>query len=214
MYPVLNYTALGDSITAGVGAYVSSDFTKHYARMLQNYYRTSVKRKVNAKRRTTSSELQQMLQSPPIQRDISHADLITITIGGNDLLQANRGFERTRDSAILENAVKQYEQHMKMIIATIESTKGYTQSPYLIQLIGLYNPYPEIPYSAYWIHQFNQVLHSMSSQHIQYVDLQSIFSYYGKDVLFLNHIHPNARGHYLIAQQLMDSFIKWQKTLS
>lgn len=211
MCPVLNYTALGDSITAGVGAYVRSNFTKHYAKMLQIHTRSPVHRKVNAKRGATSGELHHMLQSPSYQKNILSAHLITITIGGNDLLQANRAFEKTRDPAILEKAVNQYEQHMRMIVETIERLKGAPQTPYLIQLIGLYNPFPEIPYSAYWIQQFNQTLHSMSSQHIQYVDLQSIYGNYGKDVLFMNHIHPNARGHYLIAQQLMDSLIDWQK---
>jgi lysophospholipase L1-like esterase len=213
MYPVINYVALGDSITAGVGAYIRSNFTQHYANMLQNHTRASVNRKVNAKRGITSGELQSMLRDPSVQRDLSHVDLVTITIGGNDLLQANRLFGKTKDPAILEKAVKQYEENMRTIVATIERTKAHSQSPYLIQLIGLYNPFPEIPYSDYWIHQLNQNLHSMTSQHIQYVDLESIFYYYGKDALFLSRIHPNAKGHYFIAQQLMDSYVTWQKTL-
>ncbi|MFA9557590.1 GDSL-type esterase/lipase family protein [Evansella sp. AB-rgal1] len=200
------YTALGDSLTAGISGLFKKGFVQKYASLLENHLQRPVIPHIFAKPRITSSYLLNMMRTnPEIYRSIYHSSVITITIGGNDLLQANRAYNKTKDFRVFEKAYYTYYENITKIIQLIQSIKKQSNdSEYVIQFIGVYNPFPNLPYGDHWVHQFNSLLASFSNENIIYVDVHSPFSQYGKKVLSLG-IHPNGKGYEVMANQLFQS---------
>ena len=77
-----SYVALGDSITTGYGLDEAQSFAEQIAEQ-EGYTLTNL-----AKDGATSSMLLTSLSDSEVSSAIASADLITITIGGNDLMNA------------------------------------------------------------------------------------------------------------------------------
>lgn len=83
----ITYTALGDSISVGIGA---TDNNGHVALLRDHFLRTHGA--VNFLDRSTSGQTSSALRTalmtdPMVAGDVIQADVITISIGGNDFLQ-------------------------------------------------------------------------------------------------------------------------------
>ncbi|ADU29617.1 GDSL-type esterase/lipase family protein [Evansella cellulosilytica] len=203
----INYTALGDSLTVGAGSLTKAGFVEQYSTLLQYNFRLPVRTQTFAKRGIPSATLLHMIYSTPqIRQSIFHADIITISIGGNDLLQANKKFKKVNNQIVFQEAYDIYQKNIQAIVQEIKKIKATSNKKYTIQFIGLYNPLPQLHYSNYWVQAFNQFLHSLQSEHVKYVDLYYNFRQQGKSVLQFG-IHPNGRGHSIIANSLVYSII-------
>ncbi|MBU9714136.1 SGNH/GDSL hydrolase family protein [Evansella tamaricis] len=213
MYHWLYYTALGDSISAGVGTYLRSGFVGSYKQKLEQHLRVPVQAQTYAKPKITSSQLVYFLRDPRVRLDIAKSHIITINIGGNDLIQANKQFKRQQDPRIFEQAINTLKQNIQIIIDEIGSIKksSHFTTPYLIQVIGLYNPYPKLTYSEYWITAINNTLSEMTQtkENTVFVDIHSIFQFNGKGILSFGGIHPNGKGHDIIAHELLTSYLNY-----
>jgi lysophospholipase L1-like esterase len=202
----ITYTAIGDSLTEGIGAYFSTGFVRRYAYMTEITLNTPVKTNIFSKNRLTSTELLETLKKEYVRRGIEQANIITISIGGNDLLQAYRAYSKSNDIRFIQNALHLMYGNFRKIIAEINTIKSNSPViPYFIRIIGLYNPYPHLPYSDYWIQQFNHTLDSFTSSGIQFVNIYPIFHLHGKKLLSFGGIHPNGNGYQLIAEQVAKS---------
>ncbi|MFA1822301.1 GDSL-type esterase/lipase family protein [Virgibacillus oceani] len=201
----LTYTALGDSLSAGVGSAFSSGYVQKYAQILERLYHTSIQLHVHAKPKITTTDFLQFLSNPLVRHDIAASNFITISIGSNDLLQANRAYMKQKDPWILEEAYIHFRQNMHNIIHELIHIHSHTNhSTYIIQVLGLYNPYPQLPHSDPWIQKFNTVLSRFNSHTVRYVDLYAAFAYHGKKVLSFG-IHPNGKGYQLMAERLKET---------
>lgn len=83
----ITYTALGDSISVGIGA---TDNAGHVAMLHDHFLRTYGA--VDFRDRSTSGQtsralLTALMTDPFVAGDVTQADVITISIGGNDFLQ-------------------------------------------------------------------------------------------------------------------------------
>lgn len=198
------YTALGDSLTAGTIPFLKNNFVKPYSKLLQEYYRQNIQVITFGKPRLQSFELLNMLKNPHVYYALANSNLITITIGGNDLLQANKRYLQTFNKIEFKHALSLFSNNMNETIYQINKIKSYhsSQASYLIQLIGLYNPYPQLKHSNSWIYDYNQLLQSFAKNNIIYVDIYDDFQNRGTSTL-LTGIHPNKKGHELIAHKLI-----------
>lgn len=153
----------------------------------------------------SSSELVDVIKkNPNIRNSISKANILTITIGGNNLLQANQLFQETGDFQVVHFALQQLEYNLRTILSEITLLKSYSSIPYLVRIIGLYNPYPNLPFSEYWVDHFNRVLSSFTTNNnfVKFVDI-SYLSKNKQQLLSLNGLHPNKEGYQLIAEQIV-----------
>ncbi|MDT8859770.1 GDSL-type esterase/lipase family protein [Alkalihalobacillus sp. MEB130] len=193
----LTYTALGDSLTVGVGAFLTHGFVKRYAKKLECLYQVPLDVNIRAKPGLTSGQLlHDIAFNEKTRNAIAQADMITITIGGNDLLQAARHFHQPYN---LEKSMNQYFFHMRAILNEISTIRSCNPRTYFIQLIGLYNPVPSIPYSDLYLHRYNDMLRSFSSRHITYVDIYKPFLRNPQQLLAGDY-HPNNNGYEIIAE--------------
>lgn len=204
MEKTFNYLAFGDSLTVGFGAPEGQGFVSIYRQKLEQLLEVPVHLKRAGTNGATTSQLLQTLESDPqIQRDIREANLITITAGGNDLIQAAIPFFYQGDPVFLKSALQTYESNYKKLIAQIEALRQGIQTPFVIALIGLYNPLPQISDAAYWVQRFNLFLRKLEQQpHIYVVQVYDAFV--GEDTRFLSEdaIHPNEIGYEELALQV------------
>ena len=80
----LTYLALGDSITTGYG--LDNEDTQNFAALLAEETGFTLQNK--AVSGATSEDLKNLIEGNTISSEITNADLITITIGGNDMMNA------------------------------------------------------------------------------------------------------------------------------
>lgn len=203
MEKTINYLAFGDSLTVGFGAPEGHGFVSIYQQKLEQLLKVPIHLKPAGKNGATTSQLLQTLESDPqIQRDIREANLITITAGGNDLIQAAIPFFYQGDPAYLKSALQTYESNYKKLIGEIEALRQGIQEPFLIVLVGLYNPLPQVPDAAYWVQRFNLFLRKLEQPHILVVQVYDAFV--GQDSRYLSEdaIHPNEIGYEELARQV------------
>ncbi|HET7616218.1 MAG TPA: hypothetical protein VFK27_04590, partial [Bacillales bacterium] len=77
-YPLI-YTAFGDSLTVGTGAFFSPGFEKRYADLTERTLRRPVRINVIARNGATSGEVLQQVRSEKGIAGICDASIITIT---------------------------------------------------------------------------------------------------------------------------------------
>jgi lysophospholipase L1-like esterase len=203
MEKTINYLAFGDSLTVGFGAPDGRGFVYSFKMKVEQWLNVPVQLIQAGTNGATTSELLQTLESDPqIQKDIQQADIITITAGGNDLIQAAIPFFYQNDPAFLKSALQTYESNYKQIMVQIETLRQGIDTPYLIALIGLYNPLPQVPESAYWVQRFNIFLRKLEQPHIHIVQVYDAFV--GQDTRYLSDdaIHPNEDGYDELARQV------------
>ncbi|OIJ13423.1 hypothetical protein BKP37_10645 [Anaerobacillus alkalilacustris] len=197
------YTALGDSLTVGVGASIKSGFIKEYTYFSERALKRKIITNKYAKKGITSEQFIKLLACPQVRRAIYESDIITITIGGNDLIQANRHFMRTNDPSIFHRTLYSFKQNYEFILRTITELKSDVGSPYLIRTIGFYNPFPELPYSDLWIRSFNNAIEKLSlNYHSKFINIYPIFARLREQALTFDRLHPNHYGYQLIAYEL------------
>jgi lysophospholipase L1-like esterase len=81
---------------------------------------------------TRDSEVKQVLQA---------ADIVTVTAGGNDLVEAAKSFFASRNKDAFMKALSRCRRNFGGIITEIRRMKSGRQS-YMIRAVDLYNPLP------------------------------------------------------------------------
>jgi lysophospholipase L1-like esterase len=204
---VIHYLAFGDSLTVGYGAPPGQGFVSVLQQKVEDAVRLPVYLSNTGMNGATTARLLELLDTEPeLYQFIRRADVITITAGGNDLIQAALPFIYSGDSTLLISALQAYEANYRKMLARIEQIKEDTlpgDHPYVLILIGLYNPLPQVPESAEWVKRFNHFLNMQHSPKTYVVQVFDAFKGREAQLLFGDHIHPNAAGYAVIADQVM-----------
>ena len=133
------YTALGDSIARGVGATALYGYVDHFRDHLMARHRAVLL--VNAAIPGMSSgDLLLQLRTDPLARAaVRHADVLTVSIGGNNLLPCAADNYETVDPACAAAGVAAFQRDWPQVLAEIRSGIG---SRAVLYAMTLYNPYP------------------------------------------------------------------------
>ncbi len=205
----ITYLAFGDSLTAGIGAteinYLRINaFVPRLTAYLRQTYQVTVENH-GIPGITSEQQLFYLENGPGVSRRLSEASIITLSIGGNDLLRlVSSG---NLDEAAIEETIGAYRRHLNSILDNIRRVN--TNAP--IFVMGLYSPYPEgHPLASLGervIPLFNSVLQQTVVNRTGVYDVQVYEQFEGKELeltLIANQdIHPNDRGYELI----FDAFV-------
>ncbi|WCK56315.1 GDSL-type esterase/lipase family protein [Aneurinibacillus sp. Ricciae_BoGa-3] len=205
MHPLssLRYTAIGDSITAGAGAFYIYGYAHQYRNLIEKDLKTPVTFHNLGKSGWTSYELLQALRhDPAFVKSVQKADIITCSIGGNDLLQAGRVYEKTLMKKAGKIALQNFQRNFLSIDQRIKNIKKSSNKPYSIRYIELYNPLPEFPLARQLVKKLNQILHKAADSHTKIAPVYAAFLHHENKLLFIDGLHPNYNGHRLIAQTI------------
>lgn len=204
----LTIVALGDSLTRGTG----DETGKGYVGVLVDEIKEKTNRKVqltnlgiNGQR---SDSLRKQVQETEVGRQIQKADMVLVTIGGNDLFrggQAIMDFE-TDDIASIE---KKYLDNLTFVFEKIRKNNPNAN----VFFIGLYNPFIDLEQGKemskvvrHWNYDSAEV--SASFPKIVFVPTFDLFELKVNDYLYSDKFHPNSKGYRLIAERVA-SLLTW-----
>ncbi|MRG84751.1 SGNH/GDSL hydrolase family protein [Salinibacillus xinjiangensis] len=196
----LFYLALGDSITIGKGSWYSIDFTQLYSRLTEQTVARPVFPKKLAKNGATSEEFKWWMNRHDIMLDIEQADIITITLGGNDLRLAWKMFLRMRDEHVLWYTLSIAVQNIADIVKHILWTQNQVGKTCLLRIVNVYNPVQH-PLADEVAQRFNEQLTRLEEieSGVKIVDVYHRFRGMERKLISIDGFHPNKRGHFEIA---------------
>ena len=155
---VVTNVAIGDSLTKGVGDSTNQGgFVPLLAQSLTNETGLEFKAiNYGVSGNTSSQILSRMQEKKEIRKDLKQAQLLTITVGGNDLRKAILEDTSNLDLDRFEKASKTYEKNLKQIIEL--ARKDNPDLP--VYVVGIYNPlylnFPDLTELQTLVDQWNQ----------------------------------------------------------
>ena len=155
---VVTYVAIGDSLTKGVGDSTNQGgFVPLLAQSLTNETDLEFKAiNYGVSGNTSGQILSRMQEKKEIGKDLKQAQLLTITVGGNDLRKAILEDTSNLDLDRFEKASKTYEKNLKQIIEL--ARKDNPDLP--VYVVGIYNPlylnFPDLTELQTLVDQWNQ----------------------------------------------------------
>ncbi|MHB1683575.1 MAG: SGNH/GDSL hydrolase family protein [Bacilli bacterium] len=211
------YLALGDSITHG---YDASDeehrFVTVLTRKLNKVERTSLY--MQAKPGWTSAQLLRSLDKVP-ECVIAEAAIVTLMIGGNDLLKALPWFLDDEEAG----NKKLRASFLPTVHAIVEHTKRNPDAVFMICTV--YNPFPKSELAQRAISGLNGILREAATAYSCL--LVPVDEWYGGEEgtlvnrfkrgelqdfrLVRNPIHPNDKGHVRIADAVFNTYMEIHK---
>ncbi|NPC91564.1 spore gernimation protein [Bacillus sp. WMMC1349] len=205
-----HYTALGDSLTVGVGSGMfEPGFVQRYKRKLEEDLHEPVMLMVFAKSGLETAEILQLFDRPFVKEQLKKANVITITGCGNDLLESLEIYEKEKDDDVFLEASLHCQKNYAEMLRKIKDIKGKDHQNYMIRLLNLYNPFPKIKLADRWVSDFNQHLQQLANPpQVKVIDVYSIFKGHETEYLSIDKVHPNGKGYEAIAESLRASGCK------
>lgn len=216
-----SYLAIGDSLTEGVGDETEQGgFVSLVKQDLANSYAYQVKATNAGIAGQTSRQILNRMQSDSqLQKELKEADLLTLTLGGNDVLAVVRKELTNLSLASFDQPLKTYQANLEQIIA--QARQDNAQLP--IYIVGIYNPFylsfPELTEMQTIVDEWNQATADLAASYegVYFVPVDHLLAKgleatdgsnqtgQVNDLLFSeDNFHPNQTGYQLMAQAIME----------
>ncbi|CAM4215470.1 GDSL-type esterase/lipase family protein [Paenibacillus tarimensis] len=206
--------ALGDSLTKGTGDATGEGYVKQAAALLEEASGKQVEiinnLAIGGMRADQLSE--RLNEDKSFARALTQANLILLSIGGNDLFQFARTGTGSGAAVIdLELASKRLEEGLSRLSEVIERIREVNADAKLVY-IGLYNPFYDIPELRSgslavqdWNREAFRILHEKGNAVL--VPTSDLFEETIAFHLSSDHFHPNHAGYGKIAERLVQSLV-------
>lgn len=233
----LTYVAIGDSLTEGVG---DSTGQGGFVPLLSQSIETNYAYKVSAHNfgvagNTSKQILTRMTEDSDIADRLAEADVMTLTVGGNDVMSVIRKNLSDLELSTFDRPFQSYQVNLRKIIALARR-----DNPDLtIYVIGIYNPFylnfPELTDMQVVVDNWNQGTQESLEQfeEVYFVPINDLI-YKGidgkegvvqesgdqtrviNDALFEgDHFHPNNTGYQIMQTAVLEKMNEtkdvWQK---
>ncbi|WP_257391429.1 SGNH/GDSL hydrolase family protein [Cytobacillus gottheilii] len=195
----LAIVSVGDSLTQGVGDSTKKGGYVPYTETLLEEERgiADVVFKNFGVRGNRSDQLLKKLKTDEVKESIAEADLVLVTIGGNDIMKVVReNFTGLNLQAFAQQKTI-YEKNLQDVLETINEYNPRAE----IGLIGLYNPFltwfSDIREIDEIMSDWNETSKTILGQYSNtfFVDVDDIFQTEGENLLYTDYFHPNDRGY-------------------
>ena len=229
----VTYVAIGDSLTKGVGDSTNQGgFVPLLAQSLTNETGLEFKAiNYGVAGNTSSQILSRMREKKEIRKDLKQAQLLTITVGGNDLRKAILEDTSNLDLDRFDKPSKTYVKNLKQIIEL--ARKDNPDLP--IYVVGIYNPlylnFPDLTELQTLVDQWNQRTEETLSayQGVYFVPINDLLykgidgksgvteSELGKETVTNDALydedsfHPNNTGYEIIKEAVLEKIHATEK---
>ncbi|WP_317935126.1 SGNH/GDSL hydrolase family protein [Sporosarcina aquimarina] len=203
----LHVVGLGDSLTQGVGDELKKGgYFERVASDLTEWEGISFVETENlAKRGRRSDQLVKQLEEPEIQASIKDADLIFMTIGGNDIMKVLKANLFKLKTEPFYKELDGYEKRLNEIFGTVRALNP--DAP--IVMSGLYNPMliitDEVKEFETIITDWNQAIETTVALdgNSCFVPVKDLFEENANVVYHTDFFHPNAQGYDLMEERYL-----------
>jgi lysophospholipase L1-like esterase len=204
----LHIVAIGDSLTRGTG----DETGKGYVGFLLDEIKEKSKQDVRLTNLgisgQESDQLKEQIQQTEVKRQLQSADMILVTMGGNDLFRGGQGLLEF-ENADIEDIEKKFLKNMNFIFQQIRASNSEAN----VFFIGLYNPFSDLEQGKemsavvrHWNYQSAEL--SAAFPKIVFVPTFDLFELKVNDYLYTDKFHPNTKGYRLIAERVA-SLLTW-----
>jgi lysophospholipase L1-like esterase len=194
--------ALGDSLTRGLGDAEGKGYIGYLMEHLDEKTEEELSLFNLAISGQRAPQLVEQVKQQEVQRQLKQADIILITIGGNDLF---RGGQTLMDLNL--DQIKEYEQEFIKNINTILTDIRSANTDARIFLIGLYNPFIQLSDSDItskvvldWNYKTAEEVSKFPKA--VFVPTYDLFQLKMDDYLYTDQFHPNTEGYKVIAERV------------
>ncbi|CDN39008.1 SGNH/GDSL hydrolase family protein [Bacillus thuringiensis] len=203
----LQIVSLGDSLTRGVGDKEGIGYVGRMKEDLQKDYKQKIALTNLAVSGAKMPDLLKQIESNGAQYSIKQADVIVLTIGGNDLFPGWESLGKI-DLETYRPDTETFQNEAKKIIEEIR--KLNTDSP--IFWLGLYNPFEDVEDlkgSSNIVVDWNTSLEklALNDKNVYITPTFDLFQNRGKDLLYSDHFHPNEVGYTYMAERLVQNVV-------
>ncbi|MFF2450447.1 SGNH/GDSL hydrolase family protein [Neobacillus sp. NPDC058068] len=206
-----NFTVLstGDSLTQGVGdstnqggylPYLKTLLEKEKGIQQVDFFNYGI-----TGNRTT--QLLKRLKTPEMKADLQKADMVIITIGGNDIMKVVKENFTNLQLPVFTKEKETFRQHLIQIFEAIVQENPHAS----IVLVGLYNPFSkwfsDIKEMDEIVSDWNKAGQSVVANYpnAYFVPIEDLFLNTDENLLFTDNFHPNDKGYELIAERLNET---------
>jgi lysophospholipase L1-like esterase len=206
--PELKHLALGDSIIRGIGADENESFVDRFSAMLEQQTNKPVVLQNEGVAGMTSSELNALLQTGKLDESIQKADIITINIGGNDIIHSVRNKNYLQAIQSFDALQAAFVDNLAQITTKVNELNPKA----IVVLLELYNPLE--PGSELYsladqlLPKWNVKLYEAASRFSSSIVIETTKVINGKHLQYLSEdgVHPNALGYDAISKQMLQQF--------
>lgn len=205
----LNLVGLGDSLTKGVGDELKKEgyIGRVKTELLQYKGIEDVILTNTALRGRRSDQLLKLLKDGDYDYAIRNADMIMITIGGNDLMKIVKKDLFNLKVEPFEKGLVSFEKNYVKIIDKIRKINSDAK----IVLIGVYNPLSivsdEFTEFDTIIRNWNNAIETIAKddENACFVQIDKLFDTNVNLVYHSDFFHPNSKGYQLMKESIMSS---------
>ena len=203
------YLVLGDSI--GYGAGISNPEQANYGRIIADTNGYSYIN--NAVNGFTSNDLLARVKDDRYIPNVAAADIISISIGGNDFLRSNFSSlisqGQSGDYSEFDRIVAHFSGNLEKIVTQIRALNPDA----LVLFQTLYNPAPSAELKAVYaegLSRLNGAIVSYAQAHPGAYEIVDVAAYVNAKTgqIAYDNIHPSAAGNVTIAQAIQDKLVE------
>ncbi|WP_409298583.1 GDSL-type esterase/lipase family protein [Peribacillus sp. SCS-26] len=207
----ISHLALGDSVIKGYGSNDGHNLVSDFSTELGRMTGKSVTYQNEGINGITSATLRSLIEEGTFDEQIKNADLITLNIGGNDLLKAASA---SRD---IYEAIKTFNKLQSSFTDNLTAISAHITAlnpEAAVLMLELYNPLPEdSPFyslGSKLLPQWNLMIYEASSKMDSAVVIETTRVINGRNIRYLSPdgIHPNSEGYAAISKQMIHQLEK------
>lgn len=200
--------ALGDSLTKGTGDPDGKGYVGYLLESLETKKEQEIVARNYGVDGYTSPQLASLLAQSQVKSEVKAADIIVVSIGGNDLFQGGETLGNLEPSNI-KRIEKDYLEQLDSILKQLrEQNQAAT-----IFLVGLYNPFIAMEDSTRTtkiVRDWNYATGELAAEYPQTVLVPTLdlFQLNIEDYLARDLFHPNAEGYRLMGDRVASLIIE------
>lgn len=204
----LYHLALGDSIIRGVGAEKDENLVYQFSNKLGEQIHKKIEFKNEGKTGITSGELKELVDSGQFDEEIKKANIITINVGGNDILRIAKSENFYTAIQTFDQLQEMFSKNLAQIIARINTLNPNAT----IVFLELYNPLsPDeqvYPLANKLLPKWNVKIYEIAKQSPSsiVVETTKVMNGENRQNLSPDGVHPNREGYKAISEEMINQF--------
>lgn len=209
----LKIATIGDSLTKGIGDHtVDGGYQSTLSLHLEKDQKIKdISISHDGKKGLTSKGLAKKIENEDVMNVLRQANVIVITIGGNDVMKVVRQNFKHVKTLHFKLGMDEYEKNVRKILTSIRENNKDAD----IYLIGLYNPFDK------WfgdIKEFDDIMVewnerseniTKSYKDVYFVEISKFFMNREENLIYEeDYFHPNTKGYELMGNAVYEELQK------